>query len=254
MSKKKTKIKVGLQPEVLRIYIGYDPRQVISFVTLASSITRHSSKPVSIMPLVIDSLPVPNEMQGLTPFTFTRWLVPWLADFKGPALFLDSDIIVRGDIAELFNCVGICPSAPVHVVKHTAKFEWPSMMMFECGWDTCAQLTPEYVAEHHKELNSFEWAGGRDAVGDLPPEWNHLVLYDPPNPDAKAVHFTAGIPMFPETEGCEFTEEFKKEAQIAMSSQPWATLMGQSVHVNKVKEHLTASGRLNPDGTIKQAG
>ena len=239
--------------EPLKIVIGYDPRQAVSYTVLQHSILRHASVPVAIIPLVIDTLPVPNEMCGLTPFTYTRYLTPWLCGFEGKALFMDSDVIVRGDIKELFDAA--TGDHPIWTVHHRKRFEWPSVIMFDCGHLRNSCLTPEYVAKCHKQLPNLGWFGAVDDlpasrpwIGVLPSEWNHLVLYDPPRDDAKLIHFTAGIPVWPETEGCEHTETWREEAKIAMATIGWQELMGNSVHVPVIREHLIATGRITDRG------
>mgnify|MGYP000290578739 CR=1 FL=1 len=84
----------------LPVYIGFDHRQAVSYNVLQFSIFRRSSKPVTISPLVLPSLPITR--QGLTPFTYSRFLVPWLNSFQGWALFLDTDFLCLADISELF--------------------------------------------------------------------------------------------------------------------------------------------------------
>jgi hypothetical protein len=207
--------------------------------------------------VVIDYLPLPNEVVGLTPFTYTRYLTPWLMGFKGKAIFMDADIVVRGDIAELMLAAE--GDRALWVVKHKARFERGSVMVFDCGHEKNAQLTPAFVQNNFKTLPKFSWLGGYDSkmIGDLPPEFNHLVMYDEPNPDAKVIHFTAGIPIWPETSGCEHTETWVEEMQFATAAKGWEELMGQSVHVPKVREHLIATGRLKPaerdDGSVAPA-
>ena len=56
----------------MRIYIGVDPRQPIAYNVLQWSITRRTSKPVAIIPLVRPQLQ--GDRVGLTEFTFTRYL------------------------------------------------------------------------------------------------------------------------------------------------------------------------------------
>jgi hypothetical protein len=53
----------------LRIFIGYDHRQAISYNVLQFSIFRRCSKPVMISPLFLPTLPLTRT--GLTPFTFS---------------------------------------------------------------------------------------------------------------------------------------------------------------------------------------
>ena len=108
-----------------QIFIGYDHRQPISYNILQHSIIARASHTVSIAPLRLEALPI--NRHGLTPFTFSRYLVPWLMDYKGWALFLDSDILVLGDVVELFDAVdGDCAAL---VIKNKRTFEWPSVIM-----------------------------------------------------------------------------------------------------------------------------
>jgi len=217
--------------ETLRIFIGYDHRQPVSYHVLSHSILERATKPVSITPLVLPTLPL--RRVGLTPFTFSRFLVPHLMGYKDWALFLDIDIMLRADIAELFALVD--KKYSVMVVKNDMAFEWASVMLFNC--EKCETLTPEHV-KTGGGLLKMEWAHP-EQVGALPSEWNHLVGYDAPRPDAKLVHFTQGIPAFPETQDSEFGEEWRVEAVKAFSSVPWKELMGNSVHASAVYDRLT---------------
>jgi hypothetical protein len=72
----------------------------------------------------------------------------------------------------------------------------------------------------------------------LPPEWNLLCGYDEPIANPKLVHYTQGIPCFPETKDCEFSEEWVKEARASMSTVTWPEIMGNSVHAKPVLERL----------------
>jgi hypothetical protein len=203
--------------------IGYDVRQPVSYQVLSHSILSRAKRPVSIMPLMIDTLPILR--QGLTPFTFTRYLVPWLCDYEGEAIFMDSDMLCLTDITTIPR-----NDTAVSVVKNNLRFEWPSLMVFNC--EQCKDLTPEYIETG--EPQSLEWAG---RIGSLPSAWNHLVGYDPPQ-DAKIVHYTQGIPCFPEVDKCEYAQEWMKEIKIVNSAVPWAVLMGDSVHAQPVLERI----------------
>lgn len=215
---------------MLRVFIGYDHRQPVSYSTLCHSIIKHCTKPVSITPLVLQTLPV--QRQGLTPFTFSRFLVPWLCGYEGLALFLDIDIMLRGDLAELFALAD--DKSAVYVSKSKLRYEWASVMLFDCA--KCKMLTPEHV-ERGEDLHTIGWT---KHIGELPGAWNHLVGYDTPNPNAKLVHFTQGVPLFPETAGSEHGAEWRYMAEEAASSVPWETLMGRSVHAAPVRERMKA--------------
>jgi hypothetical protein len=223
---------------MLRIFIGYDERQSVAYNVCRHSIERRSSVPVAITPLKLDTLPLKRE--GLTRFTFSRFLVPWLCDWHGQALFLDSDFICLGDVAEILDCWGdqwansSSPAPAVMVSKNPVRFEWPSLMLFDCDHDANRILTPEFVATA-SDLHRLTWLDEK-YIGDLPREWNHLVGYDSPRTDAKAVHFTQGLPIFPETEGSEYAEQWRAEHKAMNSTLPWQETMGSSVHAAMTKD------------------
>lgn len=211
----------------LKVFIGYDPRQPIAYNVCRSSIERHASGRVQIEPLILKNLPITRK--GLTEFTYSRYLVPYLCDYRGKAVFLDGDIILLGDILEM-----PVNDSPVAVVKNPrVRFEWPSVMYFDNA--LCSELTPEYIEKGNPQ--SFEWASH---VGELPKEWNHCVGYDSPNPDAKVIHFTAGIPVWEETKDCERSIDWYKEFQIMNSTVSYDALMKGSVH----DKNLVQSGKL----------
>ena len=216
----------------MRIFIGTDPRQPIAWVVLANSIARHSSIPVEITPLVLKQLPITR--RGLTEFTYSRFLVPWLCKFQGRALFLDADMVVTGDIADLAND-GMDMKSSVRVNQNQQKFEWASAMLFNCY--NCQNLTPEYVQNPANSMFDLAWA--EKGVGSFPSEWNHCVSYDSPRMDAKLFHYTAGIPIWSETTGENGHVEDKvwlKEAKIAVSSCSYRELMGGSVHAQRASK------------------
>jgi hypothetical protein len=217
---------------MLRVFIGYDNRQPISYNVLQQSIFTRSSMPVSITPLVINQLPI--KRMGLTPFTYSRFLVPWLCGYKGVALFLDIDMLLLGDVAKLFELHN--PRYAVQVSKNEKRFEWASAMLFNC--DKCRILTPEFIDNpNNNGLHSIQWAA-EEEIGSLPAEWNHLVGYDTPRSDAKLVHYTQGIPAHEEIGKCEYSDEWHAEHLRLNSTMPWKDLMGNSVHATTVKGEL----------------
>jgi len=204
----------------MNIFIGYDKRQPLAYNVCRHSIERRASKRVHIEPLIIEQMPI--QRKGLTEFTFSRYLVPYLCQYKEEALFLDPDMIVLEDIHKIKEFVFM--DKAVSIVKNPLRFEWPSLMYFNNP--LCGELTLEEVALGKPQ--TLAWA--QDRIGALPSEWNHCVGYDAPNPNAKIVHFTQGIPCWPETQDCEFSKEWQKEAKLTIGTVSWNELMGQSVH------------------------
>jgi hypothetical protein len=209
----------------LRVFIGYDERQPLAFTVLSHSIARHSSVPVSITPLILPQLPI--KRRGLTSFTYSRFLVPFLCGYRGVGLFLDADMVVTSDIKNLFG-QSISQMA-VHVMQEQPKFEWASAMLFNNY--ICKNLTPEFVDDESNKLFDFEWARGR--VGTLPPEWNHCVGYTKPK-EAKLYHYTQGLPCLIEPAGLSEDQHWHAEFDAAIHTVPWSELMGNSVHAEPV--------------------
>lgn len=205
----------------MRIFIGYDPRQPMAFQVLAHSLWKHATRPISITRLQLNQLPL--KRTGLTEFTYSRYLVPYLCRYEGLALFMDADMLALSDITKM-----PAPASAVSVVKNARRFEWPSLMFFDCAG--CTRLTPAYIESGRPQ--SFDWA---DSVTELAPEWNHLVGYDAPRKDAKVVHFTMGIPFWQETRKSEYADEWMAAANDSMSTVSWTELMGNSVHAERVR-------------------
>lgn len=210
---------------MLRVFVGFDDRTPAAYNVAQYSIIKHAGQPVSITPLVLKTLPITR--RGLTQFTYSRFLVPWLCGYEGRAVFMDSDFMVRGDIHAL-----PMPDAAVSVVKNVRRFEWPSLMVFDCA--KCRMLTPEFVQNDPKIMNLW-WAG---EIGSLPSEWNHLAGYDAPRADAKIVHYTKGLPCFPEIQGAdrEHGDEWWALAHECLSTASWQELMGNSVHATQLRK------------------
>lgn len=211
---------------MLKVFIGRDPRQPLAYNVLANSIIEHASVPVEITALSLKALPI--RRQGLTQFTFSRFLVPYLCDFKGTALFLDADMVVTGDIKELFELADGVSS--VQVNQEQERFEWPSAMLFNC--EHCKQLTPEYIDNKANTLFDFKWA---NQIGNFPPSWNFCIPYSGNSDTAKLYHYTQGIPYWKETRGRpedKFWFDAYKQMIFSVSFQE---LMGNSVHIQKMK-------------------
>ena len=103
------------------IFIGYDPREAVAYHTCANSIIRHASQPVAIVPLALNLFEDYTETHtdGSNQFIYARFLVPHLMSYTGHAIFIDGDMIVRTDIAELWDLKDC--SKDVQVVKHDYK-------------------------------------------------------------------------------------------------------------------------------------
>ncbi len=202
---------------MLKVFIGYDRREVMPFHVLAQSIFDRASQPVSITPVRLSHLPLTRPPEGSTEFSISRFLVPWLCNYTGTALFMDCDMLVQCDVAKLFD---LKDETAVQVVQHdytpisTTKFygnkqknypkkNWSSVMLFDCS--QCTNLTLEYVdSASAMELHQFMWA---PSIGALPPEYNHLVG-EYPKKQAKIIHWTCGGPWLHRYRSTDFWEDW----------------------------------------------
>lgn len=200
---------------MIPIFIGYDPREAIAFHTCANSIIRHASQPVQIIPLALNLLNEYDESHtdGSNHFIYSRFLVPHLMKYNGWAIFMDGDMIVRDDIAKLWNMQD--PTKDVMVVKHDYKTRmetkylgsrnenyprknWSSVILWNCSSFPNKKLTPKYVQESSgAHLHRFQWIKD-ERIGELPIEWNWLPDEFGENKDAKLLHYTLGTPSFHE--------------------------------------------------------
>ena len=231
-----------MNSDVVRMCIGYDSQTVVAFTVMCHSIHRRSSKPVSIMPVMLSQLSgifhrERNPLQS-TEFSFTRFLTPYLCGYEGWAIFTDNDMILRDDIAKLWDlrdnryavmCVhhNYMPEESTKFLGTTQtryqKKNWSSVMMFNCA--KCTALTPDYVnTASGLELHQFKWLEGDHLIGELPDRWNHLVDVYEPRDDAALVHYTVGGPYFDDYRDCEYAKEWFEERAAALKCDQLRTL------------------------------
>jgi len=227
--------------EPLRVFIGYDSTVIVAYHVLAHSILRRASVPVSITPLALNQLGglmwrERNPLQS-TDFSFSRFLTPYLAGYKGWALFMDNDMLVMSDIAKLFALRD--ERYAVQVVKHDytpsskSKFlnqpqtayekkNWSSVMLMNCA--KCQALTPDYVnTASGLDLHRFNWLGDDALIGEIPAEWNFLVGEYAPIPVEQIhnLHYTIGGPYFEDYRDCDYADVWNAErAHMLMAELP----------------------------------
>lgn len=201
------------------VYVGWDSREDIAYQVCRHSMLRNASVPLDIIPLVQKDL----RTQGIytrgedplssTEFTYTRFLVPHLAGYRGWALFCDCDFLWLGDVKDLFALIDeryavMCvhhDHRPPEKTKMDGQVQtvyprknWSSMILYNCGHPANAALTAEVASsETGAFLHRFSWLAD-DLIGAVPETWNWLEGWcqkpegGPPN----VVHYTRGGPWF----------------------------------------------------------
>lgn len=216
--------------DVARIFIGYDDNETVAYHVLSHSILRNSSIPVTITPIVKRHMAgfYERERSNIesTDFSFTRFLTPYLCGYEGWAAFMDCDMLMVGDVAELWSLRDdrysvMCVKHDYRPVEDTkflgqvqTKYEkknWSSVMLFNNA--KCTTLTPQVVeSESGLYLHQFKWLSSDSEIGELPNAWNYLVGEPVPRPsEPKLVHYTLGGPYFEKYAGCEYAEHWRAE-------------------------------------------
>jgi len=211
---------------MINVFIGYDNKERVAYNVLSHSIIQNSTKPVAITPIALNNLKddFVRERNNLssTEFSFSRFMIPHLMNYQGWALFMDCDMLMFEDIAELWRMRD--DSKAIQVCKHDytpkedtkflgqvqTKYEkknWSSFMLMNCK--KCTTLTPDYVNKASGlELHQFKWLEGDHLIGDLPLEWNWLVGEYEHKDDVKNIHYTKGGPWFEEYKECDYSQDW----------------------------------------------
>lgn len=236
--------------ETIRVFAGFDRREEVGYHTFVSSIIHNTSLPTTVLPLIkekLENLGI-HLAEGSNGFTYSRFLPPYICNFKGWALFMDaSDMIVKGDLAHLWEQRDA--RFAVQVVKHDyktrhprkyigtemecenrnyARKQWAAVMLMNCEHEAWADVTPEIVAMRtpmdllQLKFIKDEW------IGELPIEWNWLCDEHGRNDLARVLHFTAGVPAFPVYGRGDHADEWFGHACRAMSATGGAASLGQS--------------------------
>ena len=252
--------------EPLRIYVGWDSREDIAYQACRQSLKDTASVPIKVIPLKQPQLKRDEmywrdkDQLASTEFTFTRFLLPELAEFKGWALFIDCDFIALDDVKKLFdqrdNKYALMCAQHDYTPKANTKMDgqqqhnyprknWSSMMLVNCGHPSNRLLTKELVNDPKvdgKYLHRFSWLEDEE-VGKLSHEWNWLVGWykEPEDGKPKFLHYTEGGPWFEEYKDCEYNLEYYRAERKYLSQeiQNLYGKMSQDRNVPKVSETLS---------------
>lgn len=220
---------------VNKVFIGFDSREVVAYNACTRSMLANSSIDIDIIPLKLNTLTelgiYRRDIDPLssTEFPFSRFLIPYLCNYKGWALFCDCDFIFLEDVKTLLElkddkyavmCVqhDYTPSAKIKMdnqVQHLyPRKNWSSLVLWNCAHPSNKKLTPDIVnTQTGQYLHRFTWLKDSE-IGSLPFNWNWLVGWykEPKDGKPKAVHFTEGGPWFENYKDCEYSEYYYRYA------------------------------------------
>ncbi len=195
---------------MLRIFIGWDSRFPEPADVLRYSLMKHASIPLEIRYLKLDELDLHRTHDPLasTEFTYSRFLVPHLCNYRGKAVFMDNDMLALGDVKELDD-LDTGPYA-LRVVQHDYQPEnkvkmygcpqtsyprknWSSLMVMDCSR---LKLWTKQVVETQTGAYLHRFQDIPDElIGTVPKTWNSLDTLDE---NTQLIHYTNGGPWFPQ--------------------------------------------------------
>ncbi len=216
------------------IFVGWDSSEDIAYQVCRHSIAARASVPVRVMPIKQDELrdrglyTRKRDPLATTEFTYTRFLVPHLAGYRGWALFCDCDFLFLADIKLLIDLID--DTYAVMCVHHDhrppeswkmdgrqqtlyPRKNWSSMVLYNCGHPANAALTPALInRQTGAYLHRFQWLDDAE-IGAVPETWNWLEGWNrkPGDGPPSAVHFTRGGPWFDDWQDVEYAELWRAE-------------------------------------------
>lgn len=217
------------------MYVGFDPREAAAYHVFSQSVIARASVPVSFTPLHSPMLDGFNgQKDGTNAFIYSRFLVPYLNNYSGWAVFCDGDMVAMEDIAELWALRDLTKAVMVvkhdYETKHPRKYigtsmeadnasyprkNWSSVVLWNCSHYSNRILTPEFVSKSSGSvLHRFSWLKD-DQIGDLPKRWN-AISGEMDISDADLIHYSLGVPSIPHYTNCDGADHWHRAVKATM--------------------------------------
>ncbi|MEZ5582611.1 MAG: glycosyltransferase [Candidatus Competibacteraceae bacterium] len=179
----------------VRIFVGAHETELLAFKVLEHSIKRHTSLAVDMRTVDNSLAPPPPDTRFLayTNFSYGRFAIPQLMGYQGRAIYMDSDMLVFKDIAELWSTP--FNGAKILVEKKSAASEGKgrltAVMLMDCqalDWRPEAIVAGLGSRYDYEELMSiYPLLNEGDLQDRLPLGWNSL---DEVTDHTRLLHFT----------------------------------------------------------------
>lgn len=183
-------------PDPIRIYVGGTESETIPARVLEHAIRGNTDADVRLQMLhgAGIEIPMPRRRRNrpATRFSFQRFLIPRLAGYAGRAIYLDSDMQVFGDVAELadWDMAG----ADVLGVRQPTGSSRPrqlSVALLDCAalaWEIADLIDRMDVGEFSYADLMSAVPIAREVAYTIPPTWNSLEHFEPG--ETKLLHYT----------------------------------------------------------------
>jgi len=178
----------NMAKQTINVYVGAAREQYVPTKVLEYSIKDKSSINVNVIPLYQALEDKGIILKGRTPFSLQRLYIPFLNNYNGIAVYLDSDMLVFDDILKLVqhhdSKFNLC-SAPAP--PNSRRRDQYSVFTVDCSkaeWKA-DELVKMAENNYEKVLFQFEFESSKSKC--IPWQWNSLEFYDS---HTKLIHFT----------------------------------------------------------------
>ena len=201
VAEKKQEAQILNPKDKLRVFVGASEQEGVPTKVLESSIKRRATFPVGVYSLgdvmkkkgIEVPVPIDPKNRPKTNFSFHRWCIPEICDYKGKAVYCDSDQVVLEDIEELLLMFDKYPDKSVIIMSDSQPFYETSVMLIDCEkvkWDIkdivkrldSGELTYKSLMFKMSLVNREEYIVGAEK------QWNSLDQYN--EKKTKLLHFT----------------------------------------------------------------
>jgi lipopolysaccharide biosynthesis glycosyltransferase len=197
--------------EKIKVFIGSGEASAIERKVLIYSIRKNTPGDVDIYvfngthdalerndePPVRLNMSLRAKYRNFTEFSNYRFMIPAICEYKGRAIFIDSDTICLGNLGDLFHqdMNGYDLLAKADAYGKQGKDRWGlSVMLMDCSkcrFDLEKYLdevdAKKYEATDYHQMTPAFLAHHPFKVGQLDPKWNDFDHYDA---STKVIHYT----------------------------------------------------------------
>lgn len=180
----------------INIYVGSQEEQMLSVKVLEYSVKKRTPVDVNVVPMHKAGIeyPIPKDPNNRqrTPFSFQRFLIPQLNQFKGRAIYVDSDMQIFTDIRQLYNLpMGDHDLLTVENKKESKRDLQFSVMLLNCEklkWSINDVVEMLDSGKLNYESLMKEMKVAKNLGVQIPYYWNCLEWYD--SKESGLVHYT----------------------------------------------------------------
>lgn len=169
----------------IKVFVAATPSEWLPARVLEFSIKETTSEPISLRSIYTfnRSMPVPASIESRprTPFSFQRFLIPELCGFTGKAIYLDADMLVFRDIAEVWqHDLTDCDLQTVMDAKEGRRGQF-SVMLLNCQtlqWNIEQIVTDLDAGKIDYAGLMYEMRVAKRIRSDIPSDWNALEHFE----------------------------------------------------------------------------